>query len=281
MSDIAIIGAGKVGTTLGYALSRKSHTIKALVCKSISSAKESQKMIGQGKIFEDITLAASQGQWIVLSVPDDEIEKTARELATSDIEWEGRFVFHCSGLLSTESLKHLEKKGAWAASIHPIQSFPQKKPSLDAFQGIYFGLEGKGKALDLSKKIVRQLEGQSIILESQDKPLYHVACSMASNFFVSLLDAASFLLGQIGRDENGNVQILLPLVQGTLQNVKNFNTQSALTGPILRGDEKSIQSHLTALQKFPFQKKLYQELGTYMLRIVEEKKKLPPKKIRS
>lgn len=281
MSDIVIIGAGKVGTSLGYALSRKNHTIKALVCKSIYSAKESQKMIGQGEIFEDKAPAARQGLWIILSVPDDEIEKTALELATSDVEWGGRFVFHCSGLLSTESLKHLEKKGALTASIHPIQSFPQKKPALDAFKGICFGLEGKGKALDLAKRIARQLGGQYVILESKDKPLYHVACSMASNFLVTLLDAASFLLGQIDKDENLNLKLLFPLVQGTLQNVKNFNTHSALTGPILRGDEKSIQKHLMALRKLPLQEKLYRELGTYMLQIVEGEKKLPSKKIRA
>jgi predicted short-subunit dehydrogenase-like oxidoreductase (DUF2520 family) len=281
MSDIVIIGAGKVGTSLGYALSRKKHRIKALVCKSIYSAKESQKIIGQGEIYDDKALAVRKGQWIILSVPDDEIEKTARELATSNMEWEGRFVFHCSGLHSTESLKHLEKRGALAASIHPIQSFPQKKPTLDVFRGIYFGLEGKGKALELAKRVARQLEGRYVILESKDKPLYHVACSMASNFLVTLLDAVSFLLEQTGLDENVNSQILFPLVQGTLQNVKNFDTRSALTGPIFRGDEESIQKHLKALRKFPLQKKLYQELSAYTLQIVEEEKILSSKKIRA
>ncbi len=281
MSDIVIIGAGKVGTSLGYALSKKKNRIKALVCKSINSAKESQKMIGQGEIFDDKSLAARQGQWIILSVPDDEIEKTARELATLDMEWKGRFVFHCSGLHSSESLKHLEKRGALTASIHPIQSFPRKKPTFDAFRGIYFGLEGKGKALELAKRVVRQLEGQYVILENRDKPLYHVACSMASNFLVTLLDAVSFLLEQTGLDENVNSQILFPLVQGTLQNVKNFDTHSALTGPIFRGDEESIQKHLKALRKFPLQKKLYQELSAYTLQIVEEEKILSSEKIRA
>jgi len=280
MSDIVIIGAGKVGTSLGCALSKKKHRIKALVCKSINSAEESQRLIGQGEIFDDKALAARQGQWIILSVPDDEIEKTARELATSDMEWKGRFVFHCSGLHSTESLKHLEKRGALAASIHPIQSFARKKPILNAFRGIYFGLEGKGKALEIAKRIVRQLEGRYVILESKDKPLYHVACSMASNFLVTLLDAVSFLLEQTGLNENINSQILFPLVQGTLQNVKNFDTRSALTGPIFRGDEESIQRHLKALSKFPLQKKLYQELSAYTLQIVEAEKTLSSKKIR-
>lgn len=281
MSDIVIIGAGRVGISLGYALSRKKHRIKALVCKSILSAKKSQKMIGQGKIYEDKALAAQQGQWIILSVPDDEIEKTAKELATSDMEWKGRFVFHCSGLHSTESLKHLEKRGALAASIHPIHSFPRKKTTLDAFKGIYFGLEGKGKALELAKGVVRHLGGRSVILESRDKPLYHVACSMASNFLIVLLDAVSFLLERTGSNEKLNPQILFPLVEGTLQNVKNFNTRSALTGPIFRGDETSIQKHLKALRKYPPQKRLYLELSAYTLQIVEEEKILPSRKIRA
>lgn len=281
MSDIVIIGAGKVGTSLGYALSRKKHRIKALVCKSRKSAEESQKMIGQGHIYEDAALAAKQGQWVVLSVPDDEIEKTARELVTSDTEWRGRFVFHCSGLRSVQTLKCLEKQGALIASIHPIQSFPRKIASVDAFKGIYFGLEAKGKALDIAKRIVLLLGSRYIILESKDKPLYHVACSMASNFLVTLLDTASFLLGKTGLDENVSSQLLFPLVQGTLQNVKTFNIRSVLTGPIVRGDEKSIQRHLKVLQRFPLQKKLYLELGSCMLRIVEEEKKLSSKKIKA
>lgn len=281
MSDIAIIGAGKVGTSLGYALSRKKHQIKALVCKSKNSARESQKLIGQGEIFDDNVLAAGQGQWIILSVPDDEIEKTAKELATSNREWEGRFIFHCSGLHSTDSLKLLQKRGALTASIHPIQSFSRKEPNPAVFRGIYFGLEGTGKALELAKRVVHQLEGRYVILESKDKPLYHVACSIASNFLVTLLDAVSFLLEQTGLDKNGDSQILFPLIQGTLQNVKNFDTRSALTGPIFRGDEKSIQKHLKALRKFPQQKKLYQELSAHTLQIVEEEKILSPKKIRA
>lgn len=281
MSDIAIIGAGKVGTAFGHALSRKKHQIKAIVCNRLYSAKESRQIIGQGEIFDDNSLAARQGQWIILSVPDDEIKKVAEELATSEVEWEGRFVFHCSGLLPTDALKSLEKKGALTASIHPIQSFPQKRPALGAFKGIYFGLEGRENALDLAKRIVRQLEGHYIILEGEDKPLYHAACSIASNFLITLLSMASSLLEQTGLKKEMASQILFPLVQGTLQNVKEFDMDSALTGPIIRGDEKSIHKHLLALRKLPAQKELYMELALHTLHIAEREKRLSASKIRS
>ena len=50
MMNVSIIGAGRVGTSLGYALSKKGYRIKALSCKTTSSAKESRKIIGEGKV---------------------------------------------------------------------------------------------------------------------------------------------------------------------------------------------------------------------------------------
>jgi predicted short-subunit dehydrogenase-like oxidoreductase (DUF2520 family) len=281
MSDIAIIGTGKLGTQLGYALSQKGNRIVALSDKDLSAAQESQGFIGQGDCVDDYRDAARHGQWIILTVPDDEVEPVTAELASSDVQWQDKFVFHCSGLLSSESLISLEKKGARTASIHPVQSFPQKKPDPGAFQDIYFSLEGKQDSLELATKIVRQLDGKHFFLEAKNKPLYHTACSMASNFLVTLLDTATELLEQAGLTKSKASQVLYPLVQGTLQNVKKFDASSALTGPIVRGDERSIAQHIQALQKFPQLRGLYLEIADRSLQIAKREKKLPAEKIKA
>jgi predicted short-subunit dehydrogenase-like oxidoreductase (DUF2520 family) len=225
--------------------------------------------------------AARYGRWIILTVPDDEVEQVTAELASSDVEWKDKFVFHCSGLLSSESLIPLEKKGAWTASIHPVQSFPRKKPKSHAFQDIYFSLEGKKNSLELAKKIVRQLDGKHFFIDAKNKPLYHTACSMASNFLVTLLDTAIELLEQAGLTKSEASQVLFPLVQGTLQSVKKFDASSALTGPIVRGDERSIAQHIQALQKFPQLRGLYLEIADRSLQIAKREKKLPAEKIKA
>jgi predicted short-subunit dehydrogenase-like oxidoreductase (DUF2520 family) len=281
MSDIVLIGAGKLGTNLGYALMRKGHRITAVSDKSRPSAQESQQFFGQGQVFDDSRSAARYGQWIVLTVPDDAITTVAAELADSAEEWQNKFVFHCSGLLTTESLDSLEKKGALVASLHPVQSFSQKKPDPKAFEGIFFGLEGKKEALDLAKGITRQLGGKFFILEAQNKPLYHLACSMASNFLATLLDTAAELLSRAGLDDSMASQILMPLIKGTLQNVNKFDAGTALTGPVARGDEKSLTKHLEALREFPELCDLYTTMTFRSLQIAKRKKYLSGEKIKA
>jgi len=280
MKNVCIIGAGNLGTSLGYALSKKGYRIKALSCRRMSSANESSRIIGEGKPSRDNIKTAGCGELIILSVPDDEIEKVVRELASSDIEWEKKFVFHCSGLLSSDVLKPLKKKGAITASVHPVQSFAQKNADPKAFEGIYFGLEGCREGVALAQQIVRKLGSCYLIIQPEDKPLYHAACCIASNFLIVLLDAAVFLLKMLGLEEHEASQALLPLVQGTLHNVKKFTIAASLTGPVVRGDRKSLEKHLDALKDFPPYYEIYLRAVAQAIKIAKREKKLSSNKIK-
>lgn len=280
MAEITIIGAGRLGTVLGRALAKKGHAIKALTCRSRASAQESRRIIGQGRIFRENAAAAFRGQIIFLCLPDEQIRKVAAELARAKIDWTQKTVFHTSGLLPADSLAPLKKKGALTASFHPVQSFARKDTSPAHFRGIYFGLEGERKALTLAGKMVRELGGNALILRPEEKPYYHAACSMTSNFLVILLDAAACLLKQAGIPEKKAVKLLFPLAEGTLHNVKKFDISAALTGPLLRGDLTSINTHLDALRRFPNYAEAYKKLGLLALQTAR-KRGLPPKKIRA
>jgi len=280
MAEIAIIGAGRLGTSLGRALTRKGHKIKALTCRSRASARESRRIIGQGKVFSDNASAANQGKIIFLCLPDEEIRKTAAGLARAKIDWSEKFVFHTSGLLAADVLNPLKKKGALTASFHPAQSFARKDTPSAHFKGIYFGLEGERKALALAGKIAQQLGGYPLILRSEAKPYYHAACSLASNFLVILLDVAVRLFKQAGIEEKKAAKLLFPLIEGTLHNVKKFDIPDSLTGPVVRGDAASIKTHLDALRRFPSYTEAYRKLGLLALQTAR-KRGLPPKKIRA
>ena len=280
MAEITIIGAGRLGTALGRALARRGHDIKALTCRRRGSAQESRRVIGQGKIYRDNAAAASRGQVIFLCLADDQVRKVAAELARANIDWTRKIVFHTSGLLSSAALALLKEKGAATASFHPVQSVARKDTPPAHFKGIYFGLEGERKALTLARKIVRQLGSHALILRPDQKPYYHAACSMTSNFLVILLNAATHLLIQAGIEEEKALKLLLPLAEGTLHNVKKFDISSSLTGPILRGDAASIRTHLETLRRFPGYAEAYKKLGLLALQMAR-KKGLTPKKVKA
>ncbi|MGB8952141.1 MAG: Rossmann-like and DUF2520 domain-containing protein [Candidatus Aminicenantales bacterium] len=280
MKKISIIGTGRLGTSLGAALSQKGYSIKALSDRIRASAQESQKIIGAGKALTDNIQAAREGQILLLCVPDGEIRKVTIELQRAGMEWKKKTVFHCSGLLTSRLLIPLKAKGASVASLHPVQSISRKKTPLSQFQGIYFGIEGDPKALATAKQIIRALESRPLLIRAKDKPLYHAACTMASNLFVVLLDMARTLLQQAGFTENKALAALLPLVEGTLHNVKQFDIDASLTGPIVRGDRDSVKEHLQVLKRYPRFLKTYLQLGRHALQIAN-RKGLSPAKIRA
>jgi len=281
MNKISIIGAGRLGTSLGSALSKKGYSIKSLSCRTSRSAEESRKIIGEGKASTDNIQTAKAGNVIFLCLPDEKILEVVRELNGANINWSEKFTFHCSGLLSSGILKPLQAKGALTASIHPIQSFAHKRTPPDHFKDIYFGLEGESKALELSQKIIQKLGGRPFLIKSENKVLYHTACSIASNFLVVLLDMASSLLKQIGLQEEQAFQVILPLAKGTLHNVNKFNIRSSLTGPVIRGDKESVKKHLEAMRKFPAFYETYKRLAFQALELARREKKLGVREIKA
>jgi predicted short-subunit dehydrogenase-like oxidoreductase (DUF2520 family) len=281
MNTVSIIGAGRLGTTLAHALSKKGFRIKALSCKTDSSAKESRKIIGQGRPSTDNARTAEAAEIVIICLPDEEMATVVAELSGSRINWPGKLVIHCSGILPAAILDPLKGKGAMTGSVHPVQSFPQKKTAPNHFKNIYFGLEGCGQALALTKKIVRKLGGHPFILEANDKPLYHAACSTASNLSVVLLGMAVSMLKEVGLKQEKGLRVLLPLIKGTLHNVRKFDISASLSGPIVRGDLKTVRMHLEALQRFPSYLEIYRKLAKAALEMAKSEKKISSKKVKA
>jgi len=278
MKSFSIVGAGRLGTVLGAALVRRGWTAAVIVDKDSGAARESRRIIGRGKAVPScLTLPGKGldrkvrlGDVVIIAVPDDAVGRVAAGLARSGVSWAGRFVFHTSGLLPAHVLEPLRKRGARIASVHPVQSFPRKDAPASIFRGITWGVEGDPAAVAAAEEMVRDLRGNVLLLSEKDKPLYHAACSLASNAMIALEWTASGLLGAAGIGEKAAAGMLFPLVQGTLQNVNNLGLEKALTGPILRGDAATVRKHLEALRDDPHAREVYRVMGKQILRLAEK-----------
>jgi len=278
MKSFSIVGAGRLGTVLGAALVRRGWTAAAIVDKDSGAARESRRIIGRGKVLpyrpglsqEGRDGTVGLGDVVIIAVPDNAVGRVAAGLARSGVSWAGRFVFHTSGLLPARVLEPLRKRGARIASVHPVQSFPRKDAPASIFKGITWGVEGDPAAVAAAEEMVRSLRGNVLLLSEKDKPLYHAACSLASNAMIALEWTASGMLGAAGIGEKAAASMLFPLVQGTLQNVNNLGLGKALTGPILRGDVVTVRKHLEALRDDRHARGVYLVMGKQILRLAEK-----------
>lgn len=280
MRDIAIIGAGRLGTALGRALVRSGFRITAVSDISPAAARRVTRVLGRVRITGNNVAAAGSAGAVFLCVPDTAIAGVARELAKSALDWRGRVIVHCSGLLDSRSLSSLRRRGALTASAHPVQSFPRKSSPGDPFRGIPVGIEGQAGAVAWLRTVTRRLGAKPVALPPGTKPLYHAACSLASNGLVILMDAAQELLIEAGFSRKAARDLLAPLVQGTLHNVNKLGTAAALTGPLIRGDGETVARHLSVLKGFRQTLKAYRALGLRGLEIVQ-KARIRPDKIRA
>ena len=91
-------------------------------------------------------------------------------------------------------------------------------------------------------------------MDDEQRALYHSAAVLASNYLVTL--------AALVQDAFGEIDPFIPLMEGTLANVRNLGTTRALTGPILRGDASTIERHIEALQDLaPAVAPYYRTLG--------------------
>ncbi len=269
MKSFSIIGAGKVGVSLGLALVSKGLRLKYISDCNPDAARRAKKIIKTGKMTQDNRLATQAAEISFICVPDGLIRKVVREL--SELDLDGHYIFHTSGAVTSRVLRPLSRQGAVVASFHPVQTFATTCPDPDIFRGIFFSLEGDEKAIELGQSLAEKLQSGVILISPANKPLYHLACSMASNFMVVLLAEVKNLFELLGLDEKASLEVIYPLLSRTLLNVKELGCEQSLTGPILRGDLKTVKGHLKALSSQPDLEKLYRLMSLEALKMAEKR----------
>jgi len=108
-----------------------------------------------------------------------------------------------------------------------------------------------------------------LLLNKDNKALYHLASVTVSNLVLSLINTGCTYLSQCGLSENDSLEALLPLIQNNINNIKNNGCMNALTGPVERNDIGTINLHLEVIPKSDV--RLYKNLSLKLLPLSEKK----------
>ncbi len=268
---VSIIGAGIVGTAVAYILKTKGYEVVAVGSRSQDSLTRAYSYMA-GLLTTDVVKAANLGDLIFITTRDDQVEKVCEKIARESGFKAGDVVLHMSGVLSVEVLNSAKGAGASIASIHPIQSFADIDLAIEQLPGTYFGVTAEEEIQPLVFELVKDLGGVPIAVKDEDRPLYHAAACVVSNYLVALLYLAQEIYSNIGISNEISLRAVWPLIEGTLKNIKEKGTSKALTGPIARGDVDTIKKHLLAFEsKLPDATGIYKEMGHYTVDVAIEK----------
>lgn len=271
---IAILGAGKVGTAVGFLLLSSGYEIVAIASRSDESIKRGVEYT-RGKPFRSLSQAATMAECIIISTSDDAIASVCEKITKDGAVSPGKKVIHMSGAGGLDLLESARKSGAHVASIHPIQSFADVTGAIENIPGTTFGITAREEIKEWSVQIVKDLGGVPFFVSDEDKPLYHAAACMASNYLVTLMNMVVEVYQSLGLTRDEAMKAFWPLVRGTIKNIENQGTVQSLTGPISRGDIGTVEKHLQAFQtKLPEFLNLYRELGIFTVDIGHKKETL-------
>lgn len=211
---IAVIGAGRLGTALSRQLTRAGHHVA-------------------GPLPRDYTAEELEGAEVVLlCVPD-------REIANAAATWRRHrdrtaLLGHCSGATSLDALSDPADSDDDRFSLHPLMTFTGA--ATPDWAGAAAAVSGASPvALATATALAQDLGLHPVPITDADRPAYHAAASIASNYLVTLECAAEALAATCGISR----ELLAPLIRQTVENWV-ADGADALTGPIARRDEATV-----------------------------------------
>lgn len=231
---VRVIGRGRAGGALALGLSRVGW--------------DASLTAGRG---EDHARAGDGVDLVILAVPDAAVGSVADAIEPTDA-----VVCHLAGSLGLDVLGRHTRR----AALHPLVSLPDAEIGARRLIGAWFAVAGD----DAAGAVVTALDGHSFEVADDDRVAYHAAAVIASNHLVALMGQVERVSAGVGAPRAA----MIDLARGSLDNVASIGASAALTGPVARGDEVTVERHRAALPDD--ERALYDALVDAARRLVEE-----------
>lgn len=256
---VGIVSAGRVGSALGAALERAGHVVFGVAAISDASVHRARTRLPESEILP-VEEVAARSELLLLAVPDAELPGLVRGLVSADVVRAGTIVAHTSGANGVGVLAPLAERGVLPLAIHPAMTFTGHDEDVARLGNACFGITAADEiGFAIAQSLVIEMGGEPVRVQEENRQLYHAALAHGSNHLVTVvLDAVDALraalagpglLGQQIVDDQPNglaERLLAPLASAALDNALRRG-QSALTGPVARGDADAVAAHLSAM----------------------------------
>lgn len=249
MTTLNLIGAGHVGRVFGRLLAGAGgFQLQDVLTRSGASARQAVDFIGAGRAVADYG-DLRPARVYLLAVGDDQIV-AASEALVQAVQVAGAVIFHCSGALASSQMRSAIAAGAHVASVHPVRSFADPAAVAAQFDGTFCGVEGAPEALALLLPALTAIGAQPVTIDAAAKTVYHAAAVFASNYLVTVLDAALRAYQAAGIPEPVARRMAQPLASESMANVFRLGAAAALSGPVARGDMATVERQQRAVTQW-------------------------------
>jgi predicted short-subunit dehydrogenase-like oxidoreductase (DUF2520 family) len=177
---------------------------------------------------------------LLIAVRDDAVPEVADRLGP--LAGSVPVAAHMSGFTPVSALEGLTDSGVAIGGFHPLQTLPDPERGAAALRGAFVGVGGGPGATPVLTELAESLGMTPFPLDDESRPAYHAAASAASNFVITALATAGDLMMEARIDPI----VTRPLVEQAVANLYELTSETPLTGPIARGDVRTVSGQLAA-----------------------------------
>lgn len=247
---IVLIGSGNVSTVFGKLLKAGGHTITAVVSRNAAHAAQLGSLL-QTDWYNDIKKINTDTDVYIIAASDDAIREIASEIKAGK-----KIILHTSGSVSKDVLGiTAENYGV----LYPLQSL---RKGINYNPEIPLLIDASNKETFIALEMLASSISQKVSMAGDAKRLkLHVAAVISANFSNHLYA----LTEEFCQKENVRFDMLIPLIQKVAQRLNDYSARDVQTGPAVRNDQETIQTHLQILNKHPQIKKIYESFTESIL----------------
>jgi predicted short-subunit dehydrogenase-like oxidoreductase (DUF2520 family) len=237
--NVNLVGSGRVAKFFAYKL-QQSGFLDSIYIRSLDQHLWLEDTVYSSKLRQLDQCTASDAKCWILAISDDAIVEVANQI---HLENPQTLVLHCSGAFDTRGLQSIHLN---SGVLYPLQSFSGLMEERQ-FQPPLLLSALQASSIDLLKKIAKGISPHIYWLEDEKRIHVHLAAVFVNNFTNLMYHSAYRIMEYNQLDP----QILLPLIQQTVEKLKQMHPKDAQTGPALRNDESTIFTHMELLRTYP------------------------------
>ena len=274
MMKIGFIGAGKVGPAIASTLKEKGFAIVAISDAQELSLHSARRYLGEEVFYtQDNMDVVSMADIIAVTTQDRVIQDVAKEIYTRAERLDGKLFFHTSGADPSSVLIPLNEKGALLGSLHPLQTFPDIDSAIAVLPNTCIFVEGDERAIPTLKELGENIGAKVYTIAGEHKVIYHLSAVFVCNLLSGLIYAGKGLMDKIHID----FEPFIPIIEATIKNIEKKGPLAALTGPVVRGDVKTVKAHLASIEDMELHTTVYKALSRVAVQMAEKRKAIDEK----
>jgi len=240
--NVVIIGTGNVATVLCKLIHTKKHKIVEVVGRNTNDTIVLANLCNANANtnFEKI---APNADIYVVAVSDSAIEEVLAKM-----DFSKKLIIHTAGSVSINVFqKYANNYGV----LWPLQTLRREMKYIPAIPMIIDANNDQAYSMLLS--FAKSISETVFRANDAKRVKLHLSAVVVSNFTNHLYSLAD----EYCHNELLEFQLLIPLIEETSNRIKLHAPNKVQTGPAIRKDESTINTHLSLLRIYPALQKIY------------------------